>query len=198
MVHGDDGRLRVEPDRVRQLEGAVRKLDDRHVDAVGHEHPPSVMPLQTKSSFFRGVNVRRRRGRHPVAAAVLDRHLDPLPFPQPEHHVGGDLAAVLTGLWAVRREDLRDVRPVDRRLLDLRALRDHERERGCREQGEDDRRRQDPGHESPILRRRPCPLGAAPSPAQRPAQRTDTGRDLMARPACQTAMDTSGFTASWR
>ena len=39
-----------------------------------------------------------------------------------------------------------DVGARDRRLLELRPLRDHERS-GCRrEQGEDDRRRQDPGH----------------------------------------------------
>ena len=106
------------------------------------------MPLQTKSSFVaRCERAPRDERRHPVAAAVLDRHLDPLPLAHPELHVGGDLAAVLTRLRAVRREDLRDVGAVDRRLLDLRALRDRKGDRGCREQDKDDCRRQDPGHE---------------------------------------------------
>ena len=175
MLDDDLRRDRVELDLVRQRDRPVRaqELHHRPVDTVRHEQTGlgDAVPHQVeRRTRLHGAVGEQRRDR--VAVAVFDHDVDPLPGPHPEADMCDRLEL------ARRGEDGIDVRAVDRGPLELRPLGQREGSGAPREQGEDERRRQDPGHARRILCGVVCgdPACAHPSRLEA-AARPDEERD---------------------
>jgi len=88
VMNRDHRRLRVEPDRARQHERAVRELHDRQVDPVRLDDPvvgdPVPEQVEVRSPLEGPV---REQVAHVVAVRVLDPDRDPLARTEPEPDV---------------------------------------------------------------------------------------------------------------
>ena len=153
VLHGDHRRLGVEHDQARQRDRPMRALE-LHVGLVRpvREQRPAAgdaRPLERQPLAAREHPARDQGG--DAGRAALDPDLEPLARPQLEAD-DRRAAAERARNGTVRREDLRHARRVDRRARELRTLGDRERNRrGC-EHSKDERRRQEPGQGSAILR----------------------------------------------
>ena len=133
----------------------MEQLDDGLVVAVGRDQAVGLDPVPDEvQRLVRADGAVREERRDLVAFAVLDSDVDTLAGADAEADVRGPLARIDTS----GREELVDPGAVDRRVLELGPFGQREGRDSRREQGEDKCRRQDPGHESSILRSSASPF----------------------------------------
>ena len=126
---GDRRLHRVDADRVRQVDRAARtlELDERQIDAVGHELPGRVAPVPAH------VHV-RRAGTGPEPPSPRSSRREPRCVSRSARRSEKSMFATADVAAADRREDLVDAGLGDRARFELEALRHREGRRGRDEQ----------------------------------------------------------------